>query len=121
MQAASRRAEREAYRNRRALEKRRQEYERMEAFERVRYEVEVYENHIDFLLSIHKECGATWDWHTVAVAPPPAVPTRQAYHEQSAHRELESFTPSFWDQLFGRTETKRSSFGRCDRGRTPQG
>lgn len=62
IQAAQRRAERESRRRQRELEKQRQQLEKMQELERAAYEVEVYENHIDLLLSVHKECGTIWNW-----------------------------------------------------------
>lgn len=107
IQAASRRNEREAYRHRRELEKRQKQYERMQEVDRVRYEVEVYNNQIDLLGSVHKECGSEWDWHAVQSAPPPEAPARGDDNEQRARRALAKFSPSIWDRLFGRTQAKR--------------
>src|SRR5262245_12570438 len=103
IQAASRRAEREAYRRHRSLEKQRQQYERMQEFERVRYEVELHENKIELLTSVHKECGTEWDWAGIRSAQPPVVPVRSYDHEQRARRALARYTPSIWDRLFGQT------------------
>lgn len=55
MGAASRQAERNAQRRQRELEKRHREFAKMEALEQAAYEVDVYENQIDLLLSVHKE------------------------------------------------------------------
>jgi len=106
LQASSRQAERSAYRRRRVLEKQRQQMERMEEFERVRYEVELYENQMELLVSVHKECGNDWDWERVRTAKPPERPDRDDYHERRAQRELDRYTPSIWDKLFGKTESK---------------
>lgn len=57
LQASARRAERNAHRRQRELEKQQKEYAKMEALEQAAYEVDVYENHIDILLSMHKECA----------------------------------------------------------------
>lgn len=109
LQAASRRAEREAYRRRRALDQQRQQLERMRAVERARYEVQLYENQIELLVSVHKECGSAWDWGAVRAAPPPAAPARGDAHEQRARRALAGYSPSLWDRIFGRTEAKRAA------------
>jgi hypothetical protein len=109
IQAASRRAEREAYRQRRALERQQRQFERMQEHEQARYEVEAYENNMELLLSVHKECGSEWDWHAIHASQPPAAPARGDHHEQSARRILEWYIPSIWDRIFGRTEAKRAA------------
>jgi hypothetical protein len=77
--------------------------------EQVRHVVEFYENRIDLLTSVHKECGSEWDWHAIQSARPPAVPARKDSHEQRARRALAGYTPSIWDRLFGRTEARREA------------
>lgn len=64
MQAASRKADRNSQRRQRELQSRQKEYAKMEALEQAAYEVEVYENQIDVLLSVHKECGEEIDWRS---------------------------------------------------------
>jgi hypothetical protein len=106
MQAASRRAEREAHCQQRALEKQHQQYKRMLEVEQARHEVALYENQVEVLVSVHKECGLEWDWHALRSAQPPAVPALGDDHEQRARRALERYSPSIWDRLFRRTEAK---------------
>jgi hypothetical protein len=106
LQAASRRAEREANRRRRELEKQQQQRERMQEFERVRYEVALYENLMQLIVSVHKECRSQWNWRAIQSAQPPAVPIRGRVREREAEIALDSYTPSIWDRLFGRTEGK---------------
>jgi hypothetical protein len=109
LQAASRRAEREAHRNRRALEQQQRQYDRMQLAERVRYAVRLYENQIELVSSVHKECGAEWDWCAVRSAPPPAPPERGDRHEREARGALAAYSPSVWDRLFRRVEAKRAA------------
>jgi hypothetical protein len=53
MKRAARENEREAKRRQRELEKRRKEISKLREIERVEYEVEVYENYIDRILTLH--------------------------------------------------------------------
>lgn len=108
IQAASRRAEREANRRRRALEKEHQQYERMQEIERARHEVELYENQIELLVSVHSECGAEWDWRAIQNAQPPEEPVRGHRREHNAQVALENFSPSIWDTMLGRTAAKQA-------------
>src|SRR4051794_7718041 len=96
LQASSRRAERESYRRQRALERQNQQYERMHELERIRYEVELYENRLDLLTSVHKECGSAWDWVAIQAAPRPAIPVRRDDHERSASLALARYSPGLW-------------------------
>src|SRR5690242_15813161 len=109
LQAASRRTERAAYRRRRALERQQQQYDRMQEVERAGHVVELYENLVELLISVHKECGTEWDWNAIRSTPPPAVPSRTDDHERGARLALARYRPSILDRLFGRTEAKLAS------------
>ncbi|WP_460161336.1 hypothetical protein [Pseudomonas sp. S2_B10] len=86
MQASARRAERNSKRRQRELEVRQKEFEKMEVLEQAAYEVEVYENHIDLLLSVHKDCGERIDWSEFANQPPPIKPAALNAHETKRGR-----------------------------------
>ena len=106
--AAIRAAERDAKRRQRELERQQREMERMEELERAAYEVEVYENYIDVLSSIHKECGDVWDWQEIKSSNPPAEPQLQKTHVQAAQKALDNYSPSFFDKTFKKVEKKRN-------------
>ena len=105
--AAVRAAEREAKRKHRELERLRKDYERMHEVERAAYEVEVHQNYIDRLLSIHKESGEHVDWRYLVSAQPPEKPVRSSAHEAHARQDLINYRPSLWDRLSSRGEDKR--------------
>lgn len=100
LQASARRAERNAHRRQRDLEKRQKEYAKMEALEQAAYEVDVYENHIDILLSMHKECGDTIKWKSLVSKPEPEQPQKSDALEQAAVHALAVYRPNFWARLF---------------------
>jgi hypothetical protein len=64
-----RRAERDAQRRQRELEKQRKQLEKMQELERAAYEVQVYENHIDLMLSVHKALGQYYSTDPLATPP----------------------------------------------------
>jgi hypothetical protein len=105
--AAVRRYEREARRRQRELEKQRKQLEKMQELQRATYEVQVYENHIDLLLSVHKECSDTWDWEAIQSSEPPIKPTKSQVHEELAKARLDAFKPGISDKLRGRVKSKR--------------
>jgi len=107
MQAAQRRAEREAQRRRRELERQRKQLEKMQELERAAYEFQVHENYIALLLSVHKECSGAWDWEAIESSEPPDKPPKSYAHEESAQVRLEGFKPGVFDKLLKRREAKR--------------
>jgi len=100
LQVSARRAERNAHRRQRELEKRQKEYAKMEALEQAAYEVEVYENHIDILLSIHKECAEPVKWKKILSKPEPKQPQKHGSLEQAATHASVAYRPNFWARLF---------------------
>ncbi|MBU0493410.1 MAG: hypothetical protein KKA73_12445 [Chloroflexi bacterium] len=113
MEAASRRSERDAQRRRRELERQRKQLERMQGLERAAYEVEVYENHIDLLLSVHKECSDPWNWEAIKSAVPPAEPGKTHTHEELAQAALDGFKPSLADKMLKRVDSKRDELAKA--------
>jgi len=108
IRAAQRRAEREAQRRRRELERQRKQLEKMRELERAAYEVQVYENYIDLLLSVHKEGSDVWDWEAIRSS---ELPTN--IHEELAQAKLDGFKPGVFDELLGRAESKRDELVRA--------
>ena len=106
--AAQRRAEREALKRQRELVRQRKQLARMQELERATYEVQVYENYIDVLTSIHKDCGEAWDWEAIQSAAPPIKPTKSDANERMARSNLEAYRPGLLDKMLKRVETKRS-------------
>ena len=106
MAAAARRAEREAIGRQRELERQQKEIEQMEELDRAALEVGLYENRIEVLLSIHKDCSDGWNWGQISTASEPMKPSKSDKHESKAQARLKSFKPGVADKLFGRTATK---------------
>ena len=105
--AAQRRAERESKRRQRELERQRKQMEKMAALERAAFEVEEYENYLDILLSIHKECGPIWNWKEIVETPRPLEPEKRHDRELRAKVALQSYAPGVSDKLLRRSDSKR--------------
>lgn len=86
LETSRRRSEREEQKRQKELQRRAKESAKLTALEQARLEVETYENTIDLLLSVHKDCGEVWDWRALASVPPPMQPARQAHAEFKARR-----------------------------------
>jgi len=99
--------ERESRRRQKELERKQKEAERMQELERATYEVEVYENYIEVISSIHKECRETWDWNKIKSSNPPIEPQPIKTHELEAQKALDNYSPSFLDKTFKRIEKKK--------------
>src|SRR5687768_15616777 len=82
-EAACRREERSAKIRQRQLAKMEKERAKLSEFQQAQWEVEAYENQIERLLSIHRDCAKEWNWSVVASkinSPSPALhSSRQQY------------------------------------------
>jgi len=104
---------REAKRNQRELEKMQKQLEKLNELEKASLEVTTYNNYIDRLLSIHKDCYEEHNWIEIAKK---EQPLKQSYGEfpykkevipihkdEEFYRELLSnYKPNFFEKLFGK-------------------
>lgn len=107
IQAASRAAEREARRRQRELAEQRKQLEKMEELEQAAHAVAVYENLLEVLQSVHKQCGPKWDWAIFKSTSPPEKPQSSHTRERAARVQLRDYEPGAIDDLFRRATTKR--------------
>lgn len=105
--AAVRAAERDAKKRQRELEKQYKQFEKMQELEQAAYEVDVYENHIDVIQSIHKECSPPVDWNKIALSKQPTEPEKRTNNEEDAQLASDNYKPGFIDRLFKREKKKR--------------
>jgi hypothetical protein len=98
---------RAAVRQQRELQKQQKMIAKMQDAERAAYEVQVYENHIDLLLSVHKECGETYNWAEIERSEPPAKPARLHIQEDAAKLNLSSLKIGLSDKLLGKGDAKK--------------
>lgn len=105
--AANRADQREAKRRQRELERQDRQYQKMQELEQAAYEVEVYENHIDLLLSVHTECSAVTDWNKVASASAPLEPSNKKELERKATKALSNYQPGSISRLFGQDKRQK--------------
>ncbi len=105
--AAVRAAERDAKRRQRELERQEAHYAKMQDLEQAAYEVDVYENHLDVIQSIHKECSPPIDWNQIFLSERPQEPQKTNNNEAKAQSLLYSYKPGLIDRLFKREQKKR--------------
>ena len=98
---------RAAVRHQRELQKQQKTIAKMQDAEKAAYEVQVYENHIDLLLSVHKECGETYNWAEIEHSEPPTKPDRIHMQEDAAKLNLSSLKIGLSDKLLGKGNAKK--------------
>jgi hypothetical protein len=83
------------------------EMQKQEELKQAQYEVEVYENQIEMIKSIHKECDDFFDWEEIKQTQPPFQKGAKGPKETQAFANLESYQPGFFDKLFKQEEKKK--------------
>lgn len=107
MNAIARAAERDARRRQKILERNEKESLRLSELDCAKHLVEVYENLIERLTSMHKECGSFYDWSKIACQPPPEYPAYANEFEQIAKKQFDKYKPSLFDRLFNKVEERK--------------
>lgn len=103
---AAREAERESKRRQKELERLQKEQAKLDMLAQAAHEVEVFENLIDRLTTLHSEPFEALDWQVLSEEPPPTAPENQRTREQVARKAFETYKPSFFDKLFGKSPQK---------------
>ena len=67
--------------------------------ERARYEVQVYQNKIELIHSVHKECDDHFDWFDISRSKHPHHTKETGVHELEAQEKLTSFKPSMMQKM----------------------
>lgn len=104
--AIARQMERDARRRQRALEQQAKQHARLSSEAAARYEVEVFENHIELITSIHREAAEAVDWRMPAHTPEPTAPrappapVRSNHRAEAARSELAEYRPGCIANLF---------------------
>lgn len=101
-QTRRRQAARASLQYQRQLVKQQAQIAKMRELERAAYEVQVFENLLVLLTSVHQECGEPYDWNAIQVAVPPPAPILSDQGEREASSGAASYQPGFFDWLFRR-------------------
>ena len=102
--AAVNRMEREANRRQRELARQQKIQNKINELEQAAYEVEIFNDYIKQIKTIHTECSPVIDWMRIARQAEPVKPTRLSAKEVAAKRKLENFKPGVFQKLLGRSE-----------------
>lgn len=104
--AAVRRMEREQQRQARESAKRFKEQQKLEEIANAQQAVSDWENYVDTIQSIHKNCTEPIDWKQMENTEKPTKPILETRNEIVAKNKLDNFKPSVLDKLFGSTQKK---------------
>ncbi len=104
---SSRKTSRAAAQRRRELLAQQREQEKMLELQRAQYEVDLFENQIDVITSVHKDCTEEYDWQSIKDSLPPFEMGEVGPYEKQAIANLETFKPSWRDRLFNRVEIRK--------------
>jgi hypothetical protein len=97
MEVSARRAQRESLRQQIA-------YNKMVNLENAAQEVEMNENQIAVLQSMHQDCTESVDWNKIKNLEPPSVPIKNNEYKRQAQNNLENYKPTLFQKLFGKVE-----------------
>lgn len=119
MAASARRAELAATRRHRLSEKAKQQHERelarferrkakLAAAEKATEDGQRFDQYLQTIVELHKDCIDEWDWHDINSSPQPPSPVLTKSHENAARSKLERYRPGLFARAFGRSETRIS-------------
>jgi hypothetical protein len=95
-----------AYQRRNELAKLQREEQKLQEQEYARLQVELYENRLDQIRSIHHECDDPVDWQEVYNRQPPFQEGQDGPNTFAARQRQQDFRPGLMDRLFNRSESK---------------
>ena len=100
-----------SYKKNAELKKRQKEREKLRAIEQNELEVEIFENKLDMIREIHKECDAPVDWQKFYNTEPPFYYDKGEIgeKEKKAREKLDNYKPSFFARLFRGEEEERTN------------
>ncbi|WP_147532983.1 DUF4236 domain-containing protein [Bacillus marasmi] len=90
----------DAYKRKSELNRRIKEQQKLEQLEYARLQVDLFENRLDQIKSIHDECDDQVDWDEVSNRRPPFEKGQVGPNERKATQALNDYIPGFFDRLF---------------------
>ncbi|MHA4310643.1 DUF4236 domain-containing protein [Bacillus cereus] len=99
-----------AYQQRNELARQQREIEKMQELERNRLEVELFENRLQMIHSIHKECDEIVNWEEIQSTQAPFKKGTVGPKERMANNELDNYKPSFFSKILKQDEKKKQEF-----------
>lgn len=104
--SSSRTYKTEAYKRRSALSKLEREQQKLEEQEYNQLQVDLYNNRLEQIRSIHHEADDPVDWEEVFRRNPPYQKGTEGPNEKDAKQQLSAYKPGFFEKLFKKDEVK---------------
>lgn len=104
--ATANQIDRESRRKQKEYEKALKQKKKLLAIEKAKIEVAQFENKLDILQSMHKDCNSAINWESVKDTKKPEEPKKKDKNEKDSNSALENFKPVFFDNYFGRKKKK---------------
>jgi hypothetical protein len=95
-----------AYQRRNELARIQREQKKMEELEYARLQVDLFENRLEQIRSIHHECDDPIDWQEVFHRPPPFQAGQEGPNTMAARQKQQSYRPGLFDRLLNKDEAK---------------
>jgi hypothetical protein len=98
--SAVKQMERDSIRRQKELDKQKKNYEKMQELEKAEYEFNTYENYIDRITSLQKDCGPVCNWKELIDKNPPEKPIKLREKEIHYQNVLDNYKPDLIDKIF---------------------
>ncbi|MGG1675923.1 DUF4236 domain-containing protein [Neobacillus sp. NRS-1170] len=95
-----------AYQRQRELDRIQKEREKLQEIERNRLEVDLFQNRLDMIRSIHKECDEEVNWTDIQHTKPPYAKENPGPEEGAALEKIKKYQPGFFARLLKQEEKK---------------
>jgi hypothetical protein len=105
--AAVKAAERESIREQRELIKEFEHIRKQNLLRQAQIEVNAYNNLIERLVTMHRDCGQVYEWAVVKELPAPTSPDFCHRGERAAIDRLNDYRPTIFDRIFRLTAEKK--------------
>ncbi|MCJ8013389.1 DUF4236 domain-containing protein [Paenibacillus sp. KQZ6P-2] len=96
----------QAYHKRNELVRLQREMDKLEKQKQAIYEVQMFENQVEIIKSIHKECDEAFHWNDIRQMPAPFLSGEKGPRERFAQQELDNFKPNIIQKWF-KTDVKK--------------
>lgn len=106
--AVQARSQRESVRRQNELQRQMNHSSKLQEEQQAEYEYQLYENYVDILSSIHKDCGNIWNWNEISTSEPPIKPDKSSENERKAQAEYDAYKPSISDKLLKKVVGKQA-------------
>ncbi|MEH7252863.1 DUF4236 domain-containing protein [Neobacillus niacini] len=95
-----------AYQRRNELARIQREEKKMQELEYARFQVDLYENRLEQIRSLHHECDNPIDWQEVYHRSPPFKIGQEGPSTLAARQKQQSYRPGFFDRLLNKDDSK---------------